>query len=328
MAKETALVVGKFMPLHRGHHALIEFALEHCDELVLLVCAVEPGEPVPGHRRLDWVRQAYGRDPRIRVEYTEDPLPGGRTSTRTSSAAWGHYCKARWPEVTLMVSSEPYGRYMAETMGCRWLDFDPDRTVMPVSGTAIRSNPYRYWEFLDPAARPDFLTRVCLYGPESVGKTTIARQLAEDFGTLWVPETARAILGDRHCTRDDFEEIAATQLGAVRKAEREAPGILFCDTDLLTTLIYAETYFGDVPPLVRDLATKERYNLRLLLTPDVPWAEDSQRDLGHRRQEMFERFRSELMERQYGYAVVGGGWDVRYANARAAVDRFLAQEWY
>lgn len=328
MAKETALVLGKFMPLHKGHRALIDFALANCDELVLLVCAVEAGEPVPGHRRLDWVRQAFRDDPRVRVEFTDDPLPGGRTSTREGSAAWGQYCKTRWPEVTLMVSSEPYGRYMAETMGIRWLDFDPKRSNMPVSGTLIRSNPYRYWEYLDPACRPDYVTKVCVYGPESAGKTTIARKLAEDFGTLWVPELARDILGERHCVYGDFEEIAVTQLAAVRKAEREAPGLLFCDTDLLTTLIYAETYFGEVPPLVRDLAARDRYNLRLLLTPDVEWVADIQRDLGDCRQEQFERFRSELMDRQYGYSVVSGGWDVRYANAKEAVDRFLAQDWY
>jgi hypothetical protein len=40
----------------------------------------------------------------------------------------------------------------------------------------------------------DGLRRVVVYGPESTGKTTLARQLAEHFGAAWVPEYARAYI--------------------------------------------------------------------------------------------------------------------------------------
>ena len=36
--------------------------------------------------------------------------------------------------------------------------------------------------------------RIVLYGPESTGKTTLARSLAEHYKTLWVPEFARNYL--------------------------------------------------------------------------------------------------------------------------------------
>ena len=33
-----ALIFGKFLPFHKGHQAMIEFALTQCDVLYVLVC--------------------------------------------------------------------------------------------------------------------------------------------------------------------------------------------------------------------------------------------------------------------------------------------------
>ena len=35
------------------------------------------------------------------------------------------------------------------------------------------------------------IVKIALFGPESTGKTTLARQLAEYYKTEWVPEFAR-----------------------------------------------------------------------------------------------------------------------------------------
>ena len=36
--------------------------------------------------------------------------------------------------------------------------------------------------------------KIVLFGPESTGKTTLAKHLAEHFKTLWVPEYMRGYL--------------------------------------------------------------------------------------------------------------------------------------
>ena len=38
------------------------------------------------------------------------------------------------------------------------------------------------------------IARVCLIGPHSTGKSTLARELAAHYATEWVPEYARTLL--------------------------------------------------------------------------------------------------------------------------------------
>ena len=51
MKSIKGLVVGKWMPFHRGHEALIEYAKSNCDKLFILVTAL-PDEPIPYKYRL------------------------------------------------------------------------------------------------------------------------------------------------------------------------------------------------------------------------------------------------------------------------------------
>ncbi|MET0392361.1 MAG: adenylyltransferase/cytidyltransferase family protein [Chitinophagaceae bacterium] len=44
------VVPGKFMPLHRGHLALIDFAHRPCDLLYVILCYT-PEEPIDGELR-------------------------------------------------------------------------------------------------------------------------------------------------------------------------------------------------------------------------------------------------------------------------------------
>lgn len=319
------LVIGKFMPLHIGHMALVEYALTKCDELLLVVCATEKNDSISGLKRLQWITQTYAANPRIKIDYLDDILPGGHTSSRGASNVWGEFCLQRFPPIDVIISSEKYGQYMAEYMDCDYDNCDMDREGILVSATMIRENPYRYWDFLADAAKPDFVTKVCVYGSESCGKTTISRQLAEHYNTAWVPETARDLLGDRHCEYEDFEFIAARQMGAVRAAEKKVPKLMFCDTDLLTTKIYGEVYYDKIPQALIDLIPTDRYDFRVFLKPDIEWAKDSQRDLGHRREEMHQLFIKELEANNItSYVMVGGNWDVRFGNALRAVEHFLA----
>ena len=54
------------------------------------------------------------------------------------------------------------------------------------------------------------LLRVCVTGPESTGKTTLARRLADRFHTEWVPEGSRVYAEriGRALTADDVIPIA------------------------------------------------------------------------------------------------------------------------
>lgn len=168
------------------------------------------------------------------------------------------------------------------------------------------------------------IKKLCLFGPESVGKTTLARQLADEYRTVWVPEVARAMLITNDFTIDDIIRIGHAQTEAVLTAERQANRILFCDTDLITTQIYADVYLHEVPPVLYELERQVQYDAYVLLDIDVPWVADGLRDLGHRREEMLTRFKQELDKRQQTYHLVSGSFSERAQAVRQIADELLA----
>ena len=91
----------------------------------------------------------------------------------------------------------------------------------------------------------------------------------------------------RRLRSDDIPVIARGQLAAEASLARRANRLLVCDTDLLTTVVWSEFLFGSCPPWIREQAGRTHYDLTLLLDVDVPWVDDSQRFLPHRRHEFF-----------------------------------------
>ena len=65
---------------------------------------------------------------------------------------------------------------------------------------------------------PSNCIKVVLFGPESTGKTTLSRQLARYYNSVWVPEYARAYLQNKWnnerkiCDSDDLLPIAEGQM--------------------------------------------------------------------------------------------------------------------
>ena len=166
--------------------------------------------------------------------------------------------------------------------------------------------------------------RVCLYGPESVGKTTMARQLAHHYQTVYVPEAGRDLFMSNDLTSDDYARIALAQTAAVNRATGLANRVLICDTDLITTQLYATIYGATHPAVLTELAAQERFDAYFLLNTDVPWVADGLRILGHRRPEIYALFEAALVERGIRYVVVSGAdYAERLATVIAEIDRLL-----
>ena len=139
-------------------------------------------------------------------------------------------------------ASEPYGVRLASELGADFLPVDVARARVPISGTEIRKDPLRHWDFLPDPVRPHYLKRVCIFGPESTGKSTLAADLARHYGTLYVPEYARPLLDPKGgvCAASDIPRIALGQRASEDALARQARKLLFCDTDALTTTIWSD----------------------------------------------------------------------------------------
>jgi NadR type nicotinamide-nucleotide adenylyltransferase len=172
----------------------------------------------------------------------------------------------------------------------------------------------------------DRVRRVVVTGSESTGKSWLAQRLAQRFDTVWVPEFARQYALQKAAPLDasDVEPIARGQINAEEAVLSRAKDLAILDTDLVSTVVYAEHYYRECPPWVEHFARKRLADLYLLCDIDVPWVADPARDRPHARQELHAAFQHRLERLSAHYAIIRGAWEQREAAAVAAVDALLA----
>jgi nicotinamide riboside kinase len=124
--------------------------------------------------------------------------------------------------------------------------------------------------------------RIAVFGPESTGKTTLARQLAGHFGEPWSPEFVRGFwdLRGGKITAGDLDVIGKGQIEGEEAAAAKARDLLFCDTELLTCVLWDDLLFpGACPGWVRSEADRRAraFALYLFCDTDLPFEPDPQR---------------------------------------------------
>lgn len=316
------LILGKFLPPHAGHQHLIHFAQNFVERLTVLVCTLKR-EPIDGHLRYGWMQELF---PRATLVHITEDLPQEPADHPEFWAIWRKVVlDAAHGSIDYVFASEDYGYRLAQEVGAQFIPVDARRAQVPVSGTAIRTRPLEHWSFLPECVRPYFVKRICIFGPESTGKSTLARQLAEHFQTVHVAEFARELLDKKQgiCDIGDIPTIARGQAAAEEALARRANRLLFCDTDLLTTTIWSEVLFGHCPAWIHHEARRRQYDLYLLLDVDVPWVDDQQRYLPHARNAFFQKCREALERHQRPYLLIQGNWHERWEKAVQAVRSFL-----
>lgn len=319
----TGLVLGKFMPPHNGHVHLCTFAASMVDRLCIVVGSL-PSEPIPGTVRHAWMTELF---PHCDVVHLPDDLPQLPEDHPDFWALWKHALTRVAPyPIDVVIASEDYGHRLASELDATFIPCDTTRSAVPISGSAIRESPMRHWEHLPSPVRPWFLRRVAVIGGESVGKTTLARDLAAHFGSQWVPEYARTWLETFPGTpvASDFPRFLAGQRAMEQSLARQSHQVLFCDTDRLCTTVWADVFDVALTDDARAEALADRYDLTLLLAPDVPWVDDSVRYEPNSRRAFHERLKQRLREADRPNVVeVIGSWDQRFSTAIDAVDALI-----
>ena len=170
------------------------------------------------------------------------------------------------------------------------------------------------------------ILKIALFGPESTGKTTLAKQLAEYYETEWVPEFARDYLQEKWeesqhiCVADDMLPIAYGQVALENKKLASAKKYLFSDTNLMVTKVFSEMYYGFCDPLLNEAALEHEYDLFFLTDIDVPWEEDDIRDTPDGRESVFSVFKQTLIDTKKPFITLSGNKESRLAKAIAIID--------
>ncbi|QZK91454.1 DUF4301 family protein [Flavobacterium sp. CHNK8] len=170
------------------------------------------------------------------------------------------------------------------------------------------------------------ISKVALFGPESTGKTTLARQLAAYYKTEWVPEFARDYLQQKWnekqqiCDLEDMIPIAVGQVQLENELAIKANKYLFCDTNLMVTKVFSEVYYNYCDPLLHQAACQHEYDLIFLTDIDVPWEKDDLRDKPQGRESVFAVFKQALLEHKKPFITLSGDQELRLKKAIRIID--------
>ena len=161
------------------------------------------------------------------------------------------------------------------------------------------------------------LKRVSITGPESTGKSWLAKRLADYYSTVWVHEFSVDYLNNfgAEYSIDDIVKIAKGQLEIEKNFTSLASDFLFCDTDILVIKIWSKVVFGEVPEWIDQQLTNHRYNLYLLCYPDLKWEDGPFRENPDDRDNLFELYEKELIRIGANYRIVKGQGEQRLKNA-------------
>ena len=171
--------------------------------------------------------------------------------------------------------------------------------------------------------------RVVIIGSESSGTTTLARALAEHYGTTWVPEFGRTysegrVYSSQPWRSDEFTFIAIEQARMEDALATLANKVLICDTDPFATAIWHERYLGTSSNAVRAIADGRHYDLYIVTDVNIPFVADDIRDGESFRHWMQRRFVEELSKKSTPMIVVSGPHEQRFAAAVSRIDQILA----
>ncbi|MEP7374499.1 MAG: AAA family ATPase [Chitinophagaceae bacterium] len=199
------------------------------------------------------------------------------------------------------------------------------------------------------------LKKIVILGPESTGKSTLCKQLAEHYKTRWCPEFAREYLlkHGMNYTFDDLLTIAKGQIAMedeyveeVRKSKSPEDGrtiaadkaissgragstasrLLFIDTDMYVMKVWCEFVFDNCHLFILDQIVERTYDLYLLCNVDLPWVKDELREYPdlESRQRLYFIYQDILVNQPVSWVDINGGYEERLQKAITAVEAILA----
>lgn len=166
--------------------------------------------------------------------------------------------------------------------------------------------------------------KIVITGPESTGKTELAKHLAGVCGAEYMPEYARGYVErlGRPYTYEDVEHIARVQEQQLSEAVSRGDRIIIMDTYLVITKIWFREVYGRLPDWIDQSLDRSAIDLFLLCYYDLDWISDPVRENpGARRKVLFEKYREEISMLGIPCAIVNGIGPERFTNARNAVKR-------
>ena len=178
--------------------------------------------------------------------------------------------------------------------------------------------------------------KIVIIGPESTGKSTLCKQLAAHYSTVWVKEYAREYLlknGKAYAYENlldvakgqvEREQLAVDswQLANKSKIANLKPKI-FIDTDMYVMKVWCEFVFEKCHHWILNRIVERKYDLYLLCNIDLPWVKDELREYPDliSRQKLYHYYKDIMVNQKVPWVDITGTYEQRLQKAIAAVDK-------
>lgn len=322
-----AFVFGKFLPFHKGHEAMIKFALTKCDFLTVLICCSDK-ENIPSKIRQKWIEKTFETESKIEIKiynYTESELPNTSESSQEVSKLWSAKFKELFPDYSIVITSEEYGNYVASFMKIVHIAFDIPKQLFPVSATAVRNDIFTNWKFLPESVKPDIAIKVVVLGTESTGKTMLTERLAKHFKCSFVKEAGRDLIANSNTFEfEDLHLVASEHAKRIDKAVLEENPLIIIDTDIHITKSYAKFIFNKKFVIENKIYNSNKADLYLYLNNEVEYIQDGTRLTENDRNLLDISHRQILKEHNINFVEIDGSWNDRFEKSIEQINKLIS----
>ena len=174
------------------------------------------------------------------------------------------------------------------------------------------------------------LKKIVVIGPESTGKSTLCKQLAQHYNTVWCPEFAREYLltNGTNYTYDDLLIIAKGQLAFEEEYSRmitNSHSPLFVDTDMYVMKVWCEFVFDKCHRFILDQIVERKYDLYLLCNTDLPWVKDELREYPdlESRHKLYTIYKDIMINQSVPWVDISGNYEERLQKGLDAVNQIM-----
>ncbi len=154
------------------------------------------------------------------------------------------------------------------------------------------------------------IVKIAIVGAECSGKSTLCTMLAQHYNTVYVPEYACEYLAKLTApelyTINDIQSINIGQLQNEHLLAQRANKLLLCDTSPLVNKVWAEVKYGICPTAILQAVVENTYDYYFLASPDIPWKNAPYREHPNYRNELFLRYKNELILHGFKFEIIHG----------------------
>ena len=170
--------------------------------------------------------------------------------------------------------------------------------------------------------RMETIKKFVVIGPESTGKSTLCRQLAEHYNTIWVREYAREFL-EKNGTDYSYDDLLTIAKGQIESEENELSKInnqkskIFIDTDMYVMKVWCEFVFNKCHNWILNRIAERHYDGYLLCNNDLPWVKDNLREYPDEkpRIKLYQFYKELMINQSVPWVDVSGNYDERFEKA-------------